>query len=100
PKQIMNILTQSSVNIDAKNREHFGKYGRGRIDAAAAVELTLASRRQARGPEAVPTSTLLPAGTQGSVIVTASGPGRATELRMFTQDGTFIRSFSAFAEGF
>jgi subtilisin family serine protease len=98
PKQIMNILTESAVNIDAQNPGYFGKIGRGRIDAAAAIQATLALLK----PQAEPVSTasLLPSGEADRLVVTAPGPGRPSDIRIFTEDGTFVRSFQAFPQGF
>ncbi len=98
PKQIMNILTETSVKIDKQNPKYFGKLGRGRIDAAAAVARTLELIHKQEAPP-VPTASLLPPGTR-RIIVTAPGKGRAPEIRMFTDDGTFIRAFPAFSAPF
>ena len=98
PKQIMNILTDSSVKIDAVNPGFFGKLGRGRIDVAAAVERVLAYKKP--GPAMVSTASLLPPDAGSRLVVAAPGPGRKPEVRLFTADGMFVRSFSAFPDSF
>ncbi len=98
PKQIMNILTDSAVKIDAANPGFFGKLGRGRIDAAAAVQRVLALHKPVEA--VVSTASLLPPGKADRLVVAAAGPGRAPEVRLFTPDGSFVRSFLAFPTGF
>ncbi|HTK05126.1 MAG TPA: S8 family serine peptidase [Candidatus Eisenbacteria bacterium] len=98
PKQIMNILTESSVKIDQENPGYFGRLGRGRIDAAAAVQKVLALKKHQENP--VATALFMPPGASGRVVVAAPGPGRKPEVRLFTPDGLFVRSFLAFPEGF
>ncbi len=97
PKQVMNILTESGANIDVVNPGFFGKVGRGRVDAAKAVERAMALRRGGEAP--VTTASLSPAGTK-RYVVTAPGPGRAPEVRLFTEDGTYVRGFEAYPKGF
>lgn len=99
PKQITNMLTESSFDISALNPGYFGKIGRGRVDAAKAIALTKDTLHAA--PVAVPTTqSLLSPGTGGTLLVTAPGPGRAPDVRLFTTDGLFVRGFLAYPEGF
>src|SRR5688572_185379 len=98
PKQIMNILTDSAVKIDQANPGYFGRLGRGRIDAAAAVEKVLARGKHETAP--IATASLMPPGSSGRVVVAAPGPGRSPEVRLFTADGMFVRSFLAFPASF
>ncbi len=98
PKQITNILTSSSVNIDRGNTEYFGKIGRGRIDAKKADGVVLGMLHGGVPP--TPTAALVPPGSSGRYVIAASGPGRATEVRLFTDEGVFIRGFQPFASGF
>jgi subtilisin family serine protease len=98
PKQVMNVLTASADSLDARNPDYFGKLGRGRLNVARAVEMIVG-----RPPDTKPTvltSALTPDGRTDRLIVAASGPGRATEVRMFTADGAMVRSFTAFSAGF
>jgi subtilisin family serine protease len=97
PKQITNILTETGVKVDDTNPEFFGKLGRVRIDAAKAVAAVAALR--APGPAPAATASLLPRDASG-VVVAAPGPGRAPEVRMFTEQGIFVRGFLAFDAGF
>jgi subtilisin family serine protease len=97
PKQIMNILTESAADVNGPNPEYFGKVGRGRIDAAKAVERVASLRKGGDAP--VATASLAPPGT-ARYVVTAPGAGRAPDVRLFTEDGTFIRGFAAFPTGF
>ncbi|MFA6604143.1 MAG: S8 family serine peptidase [Patescibacteria group bacterium] len=100
PKQIMNILTDSAFRIDPSNPGYFGKIGRGRLDIAKAVGRLAESMVSRTATPPSTTSSLLPAGSDGRLVVAAAGPGRAAEIRLFTSDGLFIRGFNAFAEGF
>ena len=97
PKQIINILIDSSVKIDALNPGYFGKIGRGRVDAAAAVNEVLDMFKAPPAP--TPTASLLPAGAR-RLLIAAPGPGREPEIRFFTADGLFVRGFDAFPASF
>jgi hypothetical protein len=97
PQRIGEILGESAFPIDALNPSLAGKLGRGRINAARAVEL-LSARPEAPAAQ-VSTVALLPEGTDGLIAV-ASGGQREAEIRLFTTDGLFVRSFPAFAAGF
>ncbi len=96
-KQIANILISTSDKIDDFNPEFYGKLGRGRINAAKAVDAALSVGQGAPAPAT--TASLLPPGTQ-RLVVAAPGAGRAPEIRLFTEDGLFIRGFDAFDKGF
>jgi len=100
PRQIQNILLESSFPIDDLNPGLFGKLGRGRIDAARAVHRTALGRRSDTEPIPVTTASLLPPGTGNRLVAAAAGPGRAPEIRLFTDAGLFIRGFSAFPDSF
>lgn len=99
PKQITNILTDSSFRIDDLNPGLFGKLGRGRVDAARAIDVALGRNKPAEAPLAL-TSSLLPASSSGRVVVAAPGTGRAPEIRLYTEDGSYVRSFMAFPDEF
>jgi subtilisin family serine protease len=98
PKQIMNYLQRSAVDIYDKNPAYFGRLGRGRVDAATAVDLVLAELAVRQNPEPVPT---VPAseGT-GWQVAAAPGAGYAPEVRLFTPDGLFAGSFLAYPRAF
>ena len=101
-RQIMNILTETSFDIDSANSDYFGRLGRGRIEADKAV-IKVAERQNGsiQPPEIVtPTALLAPANSSSQYIVTAPGAGREPEVRLFTEDGLFIRGFKAFQAGF
>jgi len=101
PKQIMNILTESSVRIDSLNPGYFGKLGRGRVNVAAAVRSVVASNVTSGQPaEPETTASLLPAEGGRRTVVAAAGPGRKPEIRLFTPEGLFIRGFEAFPSAF
>ncbi|MEY4722604.1 MAG: hypothetical protein RLZZ324_117, partial [Candidatus Parcubacteria bacterium] len=100
PKQITNILTATAVNVDGKNPQFFGKLGRGRINAAAAVAAALAGTKPQVGAPTPTTESMLPSGYAGGLIVAAPGAGRPPDVRLFTKDGTLVRSFSAFPSSF
>ncbi len=100
PKQITNILTQSAVAIDEKNPAYFGKLGRGRIDAAKAVALLREGMRVIPATPTVPTQTLVSPDVGVSLVATAPGPGRAPEVQLFTEDGLYVRGFSAYPAAF
>jgi len=98
PKQITNILTDSSFKIDDLNPGLYGKLGRGRIDAAKAVDIALGKKQVVAQPTL--TTLLLPPESSGKVIVAAPGAGRAPEIRLYTEDGSYVRSFMSFPESF
>jgi hypothetical protein len=101
-KQVMNILTETSFDINPFNPDYFGRLGRGRIEAAQAVR-KVAERLAGTGePTVAPVSTasLTPSGSNPNLIVAAPGSGRAPEVRLFTEDGVFVRGFNAFPESF
>lgn len=100
PRQIMNILTETSIDISEKNPGLFGKMGRGRIDAAAAVRRVIESRRRTPSEPLTTTSALTAASSDARVVVAAPTSGRKAEVRMFSADGSYIRSFMAFPDGF
>ncbi|MDD5252169.1 MAG: S8 family serine peptidase [Patescibacteria group bacterium] len=95
PKQIGIMLGQASFPLDNLNPGYFGKLGRGRLDIAKAVNTLVAQKKETA---AAPTATalLMPSSTDRRLIVAASGPGRAAEVRLFMADGTFVRGFYAF----
>ncbi len=99
PKQVMNAISETAVSIDGKNPGFAGKLGHGRVDAAAAVDRVLQMIGGA-GVSSIATASLLPPGASSRIIVTVPGPGRETELRLFTTDGLFVRGFNAFAATF
>lgn len=98
PKQITSVLLRSATNIDGMSPNFIGKLGAGRIDAKKAVDEVLGMLRGAAPP--IATASLVPPGYAGRFVVAASGPGRNTEVRLFTIDGVFIRGFQAFDTGF
>src|SRR3989339_156044 len=100
PKQVTNIITETSTDVNQKNPEYVGRLGRGRIDAAKAVLKVTELRRKPPIETYVPTSALTPDGTSNRLVVTSAGPGRDPEIRIFTEDGLFVRSFNAFPVGF
>ncbi|OIO52588.1 hypothetical protein COY93_03700 [Candidatus Uhrbacteria bacterium CG_4_10_14_0_8_um_filter_58_22] len=100
PKQVTNIITETSANIDQSNPDYVGRLGRGRIDAAKAVIKVAELRSKPPAETYKPTSALTPDGTSNRLVVASSGPGRDPEVRIFTEDGLFVRSFSAFPVGF
>jgi hypothetical protein len=63
------------------------------------VALVAGRGRQAEAPS-IPTSALLPPGASSRLIITAPASGRNAEVRMFTEDGLFVRSFMAYPAGF
>ncbi|MEA3248774.1 MAG: S8 family serine peptidase [Patescibacteria group bacterium] len=98
PKQVQNIFLETSFNIHPQNPDYFGLLGRGRIEAAKAV---VHVRKGPEPPPPVATSaSLLPDDYEDGIIIAASGPGRESEVRLFTESGVFIRGFSAFPGGF
>ncbi|MFH2062827.1 MAG: S8 family serine peptidase [bacterium] len=99
PKQVTNIITETSVSLDQDNPEYLGRIGRGRIDAAKAVRKVVDLRRKPADSYS-PTPTMAPEGSSGRFVIATSGSGRNSEVRIFTEDGLFIRSFSAFPVGF
>jgi subtilisin family serine protease len=101
-RQVMNLLTETSYNINSNNPDYFGRLGRGRIDAGNAVgKIAERLSRIAPSQEVVtPTALLTPANSSGDYVVTAPGPGRAPEVRLFTEDGLFIRGFNVFQPDF
>jgi hypothetical protein len=96
PKQIMNILTDSAVRIDTKNPGLFGKLGRGRIDVASAVQLVVGAKKK----EVTPETTASLTADSGRLFVVAPGAGRSPEVRLFTDQGIFVRGFDAYAPTF
>jgi subtilisin family serine protease len=98
PKQITNILTGSAADINAPNPGYFGKLGRGRLDIDGAVKLVMESKKAVAAP--TPTAALLPGGASHGLIAAASGPGREPEIRLFTEDGLFVRGFLAYDKAF
>jgi len=100
PKQVMNLLTETSVDVRAKNSGYAAKMGRGRIDAAAAVRRAIENRRRPAAASAPAASASIGPSYDGRVVVAAPSSGRKAEVRLFTADGSYVRSFSAFPEGF
>jgi hypothetical protein len=98
PKQVMNILTETSFNINPLNPEYFDRLGRGRIEAARA--LSRVSQKPEPPVKTVTSVSLLPDGYSGHLVIAAAGAGREPEVRMFTEDGLFVRSFNAYPAGF
>ncbi len=98
PKQVMNILTETSFDLSPQNPDYFGRLGRGRIDAGEAVARV--SNKPEPTVQVASSASLLPVGYAGPLIIAASGAGRKSEVRIFTDDGIFVRSFDAFPEGF
>lgn len=98
PKQVQNILTETSFNINPQNPDYFDLLGRGRIEAAKAV--TRVSKKPEPTEQVVTSASLLPSGYSGSLVIAAAGPGRSPEIRLFTDDGIFVRGFNAFPGGF
>jgi len=99
PKQLMNIFTETSVRIDAQNPGFFGKMGRGRVDAAAAVRKVIEDRKVVNAMPVTTTATLVAPGA-GGLVVAAPASARKSEVRLFSTDGSYIRSFAAFPDGF
>lgn len=95
--QLTVLLSSNAAPLVGVDDRMIGKYGRGRIDVAAAVAKVL--KRLKPPAEAPPALTVVPPGSDG-VVVTSPGAGRPAEIRMFTTDGLFLRSFTAFPEGF
>ncbi|MFH1047668.1 MAG: S8 family serine peptidase [Patescibacteria group bacterium] len=101
PKRIMNIFTETSFNIDVLNENFFGRLGRGRIDAAKSVRRVLDNQDKTKPNEQmIVTATLAPEQSSGRYIVTTPGVGHKPEVRIFTEEGLFLRSFNAFPETF
>ncbi len=100
PKRVMNILTETSENIDILNEDYFGRLGRGRIDAAAAVKKVLQDQQLQPIEQVKATAMLAPEEAYGRYVVTSPGAGHAPEVRIFTEYGLFVRSFNAFPESF
>ena len=100
PKQVANILTETSFDINPQNPDYYGRLGRGRIAAFAAVARVSQKQPAISAEPVVLSSSLLPPGYSGSLVIAAAGAGRAPEIRLFTEDGTFVRGFSAFPDGF
>lgn len=98
PKQIANLLTSTAVRIDDINPGYYGRLGRGRLDVAAAVRRLKESLTVSEPP--VATANLVPDGRLDGLVVAAARSGRENEIRMFTSDGAFVRSWRPFAEGF
>lgn len=99
PKQVTNIFTRSAFDINELNPGFFGKLGRGRIEAARALQIAGESAKQILEP-VVSTKFLLPPDSTGRLIVTAPGQGRKADIRIFTEDGLFVRNFDAYPESF
>jgi subtilisin family serine protease len=100
PRQVMNLLMETSEDIDSLNPEYFGRLGRGRIQADQAVRRVLNLRSGAAAEPVTPTAVLAPPKTQGQYVIAAPGAGRAPEVRLFTSDGLYVRSFNAYPESF
>jgi len=101
PRQVMNMLTETSFNINDLNPEYFGLLGRGRIAADKAVKKVLERDSVSKPIEpVVPTAVLTPEESSGRYVVATPGPGREPEVRLFTEDGLFVRGFNAFPESF
>ncbi len=100
PKQVMNLLTESAFKIDGLNPAYAGKLGRGRIDVAKAIGQLIAAKKNEQTAPLPTTASLLPGAKTGCLLAAAPGPGRAPEIRLFTQDGLFVRSVMAFSSAF
>lgn len=99
PADLMKLLMDSSVSIDALNPGFEKKLGKGRVDAYAAVLAYTLLKSRPRVETAPRTATLVPPNTK-RVVLTAPGAGRVSDIRMYTLDGSFIRSFKAFPDAF
>jgi subtilisin family serine protease len=100
PKQLLNILSETAVRVDDQNPGFFGKLGRGRVDAAAAVSRALTQLKPLPSVPTGPVAAPAPAGSKLPIIAVAPGAGRGPDVRLFTADGLFLRSFPAYAPAF
>jgi len=97
PAEVYEILRTSAAPGDKTDPQAVGKYGAGRVDAAAAVTLLLSRMQTAN--QAADVSKLTPS-PAGRLYATAPGAGRPAEIRLFTGDGLFVRSFLALPASF
>ncbi len=101
-EQLFSILTSTATPIDGLNPGLERKLGSGRVNALAAVTKALIFNKptEVAADGLLPTAALLPPGAKLPVLAVASGAGRAAELRLFTADGLFVRSFNPYAATF
>ena len=96
PAEVLDLLASTAAPTSSDDAESLGKIGRGRVDVAAAVR-KLSDRLATKA--AATTAHLLPS-PQGGLLAAAPGAGRPAEVRLFTPDGLFVRSFEAFPKPF
>ncbi|MBP9748930.1 S8 family serine peptidase [Patescibacteria group bacterium] len=86
-EEIRTLLMKTADPIDVLNPTYAGKLGAGRLNLAAAVQ-SLAN--------ALPTAPV----SSRALLGVGAPPGMPAEVRLFTQGGAFVRSFSAYGAGF
>lgn len=82
---IVELLKKTADGIDAENPNYPAKLGAGRLNLYAALAETAKN---------------LPTGVAQGYLGVGSPPGTRSEIKLFTKDGAFVRSFPVFAANF